>query len=267
MEHHALAIEPAATLLRARPGGFPVEVARLVIERPVTDLTIESRATVVVERTAPQLLPGDPSVTVAGAAARNSSDFSETAPATYLYPSPLIAADPAIAAWCAAELHPARGVVEAALALATAIRAGFRYDGSATTLETSPAAACAARAGVCQDFAQVMIAGARAAGLAAAYVSGYLRTAPPPGRPRLIGADATHAWVMIWCGEARGWLGFDPTNGVTVGADHIVTAIGRDYADVAPIDGVFVGRDGQRVEVAVDVEPLDEAEPIAARAG
>jgi len=87
-------------------------------------------------------------------------------------------------------------------------------------------------------------------------VSGYLRTIPPPGRERLIGADATHAWVLIWCGPARGWIGFDPTNGVTMGPDHIVTAVGRDYADVAPIDGIFLGQEGQQIDVAVDVEPL-----------
>ena len=192
----------------------------------------------------------------AAAAALAVADLSAAAPANYLYPSPLIGAFAEIAGWCAAELTSERGVVEAGLALARAIKDGFRYDGSTTTLETSPAEAFAKRSGVCQDFAQVMISGARSAGLAAAYVSGYLRTVPPPGQPRLVGADATHAWVLLWCGPARGWIGFDPTNGVTVGEDHIVLAIGRDYADVAPIDGIFLGRHGQRIEVSVDVEPL-----------
>ena len=147
-------------------------------------------------------------------------------------------------------------MVAAGLALARAIKDGFRYDGNATTLGTSPAEAFASRSGVCQDFAQVMISGARSAGLPAAYVSGYLRTVPPPGHARLVGADATHAWAMLWCGPMRGWIGFDPTNGCTVGEDHIVLAIGRDYADVAPIDGIFLGRHGQRIDVSVDVEPL-----------
>ena len=110
-----------------------------------------------------------------------------------------------------------------------------------------------------------MISGARNAGIAAAYVSGYLRTVPPPGEERLVGADATHAWVMLWCGPQRGWLGFDPTNGCTVGSDHILCAIGRDYADVSPVDGIFLGRNGQKIEVAVDVEPLDEAETAQVR--
>jgi transglutaminase-like putative cysteine protease len=199
---------------------------------------------------------GDVSVQDAARLAREVRDLSPTAPANYLFPSPLIAAFPEIAAWCAAELRPDRGVVEAGLALAKAIKAQFRYDGSATQLDTSPAEAFRKKHGVCQDFAQIMISGARSAGLAAAYVSGYLRTLPPPGKARLVGADATHAWVLIWCGPDRGWIGFDPTNGVTMGPDHIVMAIGRDYSDVAPIDGISLGRDGQKIDVAVDVEPL-----------
>jgi transglutaminase-like putative cysteine protease len=211
---------------------------------------------VVVDRVAP--MPGgeDISVAEAGRLAREANDFSAFGPSNYLFPSPLIAAFPEIAAWCAVELRPERGVVEAGLALARAIQANFHYDGSATQLDTSPAEAFAKKHGVCQDFAQIMISGARSAGLATAYVSGYLRTIPPPGQERLIGADATHAWVLIWCGPDRGWIGFDPTNGVTMGPDHIVTAIGRDYADVAPIDGIFLGQEGQRIDVAVDVEPL-----------
>ena len=103
-----------------------------------------------------------------------------------------------------------------------------------------------------------MIAGLRGVGLPAAYVSGYLRTVPPPGKLRLVGADATHAWVVIWCGPERGWIGFDPTNACLVGSDHIITAMGRDYADVAPIDGVFTGQEGQGIDVSVDVEPIDD---------
>ena len=255
LEHHALAIVPDATLTPGRPSGYPVETTRAVLDRPASELVVESHARIVVDRVAALALPDDEPVAEVAEQARASREFGPGAPANYLYPSPLIAAWPAIAAWCAAELRPDRGAVEAGLALARAIQAGFRYDGSATELDTSPAEAFAKKSGVCQDFAQIMISGARSAGMAAAYVSGYLRTIPPPGRERLVGADATHAWVLLWCG-ARGWIGFDPTNGVTMGADHIVTAIGRDYGDVAPIDGIFLGREGQRIEVEVDVEPL-----------
>ena len=111
---------------------------------------------------------------------------------------------------------------ERALAgLATRIHDRFKYDGSATTVDTTPAEAFEKRHGVCQDFAQIMIAGLRGVGLPAAYISGYLRTVPPPGKPRLVGADATHAWVALWCGEELGWIGFDPTNNCLVRTDHI----------------------------------------------
>jgi transglutaminase-like putative cysteine protease len=256
LEDHALTIEPATMPRLARASGYPVETARIVIEKASTELVIESRGHLVVDRVAPVPEPGDGTVMEAGRQAREARDLGPVGPANYLFPSPLIGAFPEIAEWCARELRPDRGVVEASLALARAIQSGFHYDGSATQLDTSPAEAFAKRHGVCQDFAQIMISGARSAGLAAAYVSGYLRTIPPPGRERLVGADATHAWVLIWCGAGRGWIGFDPTNGVTMGPDHIVTAVGRDYADVAPIDGIFFGRDGQKIEVAVDVEPL-----------
>ena len=257
---HALEITPSAELRRGQDGGYRAILDRMVLERPASELVIESRAEVTVDRFAPAPLPGDCTVAEAAAAARAEPDLGPMAPANYLYPSPLIATFPEIAAWCGAELAQDRGVVEAGLALALAIRRDFKYDGSATELDTSPAQAFAARRGVCQDFAQIMISGARAAGIAAAYVSGYLRTIPPPGKARLVGADATHAWVLLWCGPERGWLGFDPTNGVSVGGDHIVCAIGRDYGDVSPIDGIFLGRDGQEIRVEVDVEP---EEPLA----
>ena len=257
VESHSLSIEPAAIETQARGNGYPVNVNRLLVEKPATELLIESRARIVVDRIAPVAEASDLSVAEAGRLARETYDLGPFGPANYLFPSPLIAAFPEIAAWCAVELRPERGLVEAGLALARAIQAGFHYDGSATQLDTSPAEAFANKSGVCQDFAQIMISGARSAGLAAAYVSGYLRTKPPPGQERLVGADATHAWILLWCGPARGWIGFDPTNGVTMGADHIVTAVGRDYGDVAPIDGIFLGQDGQEIEVAVDVEALD----------
>jgi transglutaminase-like putative cysteine protease len=137
------------------------------------------------------------------------------------------------------------------------IKAGFAYEIGATTVETTPAMSFRLRRGVCQDFAHVMISGLRGLGLPAAYVSGYLRTVPKPGEPRLEGADAMHAWVMVWCGEAAGWCGLDPTNAVLAGDDHVVLAIGRDYADVAPIDGIVFASGEQRLEVSVSVTPAE----------
>lgn len=256
LEHHELEVTPDATIGATRRMGYAANVTRVVIDRSVSELVIESRARVTVDRPAPEPMSGDPTVAEIGAPARATRDLSAVSPANYIFASPLIAFYPEIAAWCAEELAPDRGVVEAGYALARRIQAEFRYDGDATGTDTSPAEAFAARHGVCQDFAQIMISGLRAAGLPAAYASGYLRTLPPPGQPRLVGADASHAWVLIWCGPQRGWLGFDPTNGSAMANDHIVAAVGRDYSDISPIDGVFLGRDEQAIEVAVDVEPV-----------
>ena len=147
-------------------------------------------------------------------------------------------------------------------AITQAIKAEFTYDPDATLVSTPAIDAFEARRGVCQDFAHIMISGLRGLGLPAAYVSGYLRTIPPPGKPRLEGADATHAWVDLWCGNALGWVGFDPTNALIVAGDHIVLAVGRDYADVAPMGGVVLGPGDQTIEVAVDVVPGTETQTL-----
>ena len=101
-----------------------------------------------------------------------------------------------------------------------------------------------------------MIIAARAHGIPAAYVSGYLRTLPPPGQERLVGADAMHAWVNLWCGDELGWIGFDPTNDMLADTDHIFIGMGRDYSDVAPLDGTFRGSSEQTMFFSVDVAPL-----------
>lgn len=132
----------------------------------------------------------------------------------------------------------------------------FDYDGEATEVDTPLAVAFAQRRGVCQDFTHVMIAGLRGLGIPAGYVSGFLRTVPPPGQPRLEGADATHAWVRAWCGRQMGWLEFDPTNAILAGDDHIVIAYGRDYGDVSLINGVLKTSGGQESSQSVDVLPL-----------
>jgi transglutaminase-like putative cysteine protease len=133
------------------------------------------------------------------------------------------------------------------------IRTDFKYDPKATVISTPLDEVFEKRHGVCQDFAHVMIAGLRGLGLPAAYVSGYLRTIPPPGNARLQGADATHAWVSLWCGAQIGWIGLDPTNDILVENDHIVLAVGRDFSDVSPVDGIIVGSRKQKLSVAVDV--------------
>ena len=135
------------------------------------------------------------------------------------------------------------------------IRTEFRYDPKATVISTPLSEAFQKRHGVCQDFAHIMISGLRGLGLAAAYVSGYIRTIPPEGEARLEGADATHAWVALWCGDDLGWIGLDPTNDIMIGNDHIILARGRDYADISPVAGIILGSKEQDVDVQVDVIP------------
>lgn len=258
VEDYALILEPQGRVFPTRAEAGLANVVRLVVEQPARTLTIESRARVRVDRLVPIPDSSDPSVAQIGEWARASRDPSPAGPAAYLFPSPLIPLDREIAAWCAADLDPARGVLDAALALALRIQRDFAFDPTATLVDTPPREAFLKRGGVCQDFAQIMLSGLRAAGLPASYASGYIRTLPPPGKPRLVGADATHAWVLVWAGPQLGWVGVDPTNGIWMAGDHVVVAIGRDYADVAPIDGIVLGSGARKMHVSVDVEPLEQ---------
>ena len=136
-----------------------------------------------------------------------------------------------------------------------AIHRQFRFDTEATQIATPLLEVLARRRGVCQDFAHLMIGCLRALGLPARYVSGYLLTAPPPGQPRLIGADASHAWVSVHC-PRNGWIDFDPTNDVLPDLGHVTIAWGRDFGDVSPLRGVILGGGARELDVRVTVLPL-----------
>ena len=141
---------------------------------------------------------------------------------------------------CRAKLHAGAPDFGRHRDLTSRIYADFRYDSTATTVYTPLEQVLKLRRGVCQDLAHIEVGCLRAMGLASRYVSGYLLTQPPPGKPRLIGADASHAWISVFTGDA-GWIDFDPTNNVSPGDEHITLAWGRDYSDVCPIEGVYVG--------------------------
>lgn len=257
LEDYHLSVEPGGHTAPARAEAGLANVTRLVVETAARTLTITSSARVSVDRLLPIPSAGDPTLAHIAHAACESRDMGPASPAAYLFPSPRIPLDLAIAEWCASELAPDRPCLEAAIGLAQRIQREFAFDPTATLVDTPPREAFDRRGGVCQDFAQIMIGGLRAAGLPAAYASGYLRTLPPPGQERLVGADATHAWVLLWCGDALGWVGVDPTNGIWMAQDHVIMAIGRDYADIAPIDGVILGSGAQAMHVSVDVAPLE----------
>lgn len=152
---------------------------------------------------------------------------------------------------------PGRPLAEALDDLTARIHADFEYKSGATSITTTVVEALEHRVGVCQDFAHVGVACLRALGLAGRYVSGYLRTEPPPGKERLIGSDESHAWLSVWCGDA-GWIDFDPTNNCRPTTDHVTIAWGRDYADICPIQGVVVGGGTPALDVSVDVAPVVE---------
>lgn len=175
----------------------------------------------------------------------------------YAFESSRVRATPKARDYAVASFSPGRSIIEAALDLTRRIHEDFQYDPKATTVNTPLDAVLETQRGVCQDFAHVQIACLRSLGLAARYVSGYLRTYPPPGKARLIGADASHAWVSVFCGP-NGWIDFDPTNNAIPSTDHITLAWGRDYDDVCPIRGVLVGGGRHSMTVSVDVEPLEE---------
>lgn len=176
----------------------------------------------------------------------------------FRFGSPMVPLGREFAEYAAAEFTPGRPVLEAVVALTTRIFKDFKFDPRATDVTTPVSEVMKKRAGVCQDFAHLMLACLRSLGVPARYVSGYLETRPPPGKPKLAGADASHAWVSVFCGEAAGWIDTDPTNNILPGERHITVAWGRDFSDVSPLRGVTLGAGGQRLAVAVDVIPVEE---------
>jgi transglutaminase-like putative cysteine protease len=188
-------------------------------------------------------------------AALQLRDIGGGSPVHGLFPTGHVPALDLARDYASRSLAPGRPVLDAAIDMMRRIHRDFAYDPAATDVSTPLDVVFEHRRGVCQDFAHAMIAGLRVHGVPALYVSGYLRTIPPPGRRRLVGADASHAWVSVWCGPAVGFVDLDPTNALVVGEDHVTLAKGRDYADVAPVDGVVVSAAGHALTVSVDMAP------------
>lgn len=175
--------------------------------------------------------------------------------APYLTDSPMIPVLPEIGSWLRAQMaSTVETLPTQLLRLTGAMHQDFTFDPEATAVGTPLREAFVNRRGVCQDFAQIMISGLRSIGIPARYVSGYILTHPPPGQPRLLGADATHAWVEAWC-PGHGWLGLDPTNGQAVSDEFVTLARGRDFADVIPLRGVVTGGGEHTLEVSVTMLP------------
>jgi len=174
----------------------------------------------------------------------------------YLFDSRRIQRSSVFADYALQDFTPGRPILLCARELIARLHREFSYDTTATFVNTLPHETFAIKRGVCQDFAQVAISCFRSIGLAARYVSGYLRTIPPAGQERLIGADQSHAWISLYCGADTGWVDLDPTNNCICAKDHIPIAWGRDYQDVVPVRGVFLGGGQHTLAVSVDVLPI-----------
>jgi transglutaminase-like putative cysteine protease len=254
---HTVDIRPRPAMRNVRRDFFGTRTESIIIEVAHRHLRIDSRSRVAMSRRAPERTAASPPWESVRDAALDANSLGPASPIGYVFASPLVPVLAPVTAYAAASFPHGSGVLAGAADLMHRIRTEFRYDPKATVISTPLKDVFDNRHGVCQDFAHVMIAGLRGLGLPAAYVSGYLRTIPPPGQKRLEGADATHAWVSLWCGSELGWIGFDPTNDLLVENDHIVLTVGRDFSDVSPVDGVIVGSPRQKLGVAVDVVQVE----------
>jgi transglutaminase-like putative cysteine protease len=249
----ALEIEPAPIARREGQDFFGNRMTWIEFDQPHDRLSVRVAARVAVKRDSAR--HASPPWEAIRDAAFATTDPSPNSPVHYVFPSRQVPLDPEIRAYAAESFPPGRPVLDGAVDLMRRIKADFVYEIGATTASTTAPMSFALRRGVCQDFAHIMISGMRGLGLPAAYVSGYLRSASSRDDD-LAGSDAMHAWVLVGCGDEVGWCGLDPTNGISAGDDHVVLAIGRDYTDVAPIDGVVFASGGQRLEVSVSVTPV-----------
>jgi transglutaminase-like putative cysteine protease len=249
-----LAVSPSPDQHISRLDFFGNPVDWLALDEPHADVEVVAESRVVA------LLPParDPAASLPWEQVRarlETPDAAAREAVHYVFDSPLTAFTVDLAAYARRSFTPGRPMLEAALELMTRIHADFRYDTTVTDAFTAVDQVFEIRAGVCQDLAHVGIAALRALGLPARYVSGYLLTRPPPGRERMIGADASHAWFAAWA-PPFGWVDLDPTNDMIPSDGHITVAWGRDYGDVAPVNGIVTGGGDHLIEVGVDVVPV-----------
>ena len=184
--------------------------------------------------------------------------------AEFTFPSPMSVIGPEVRAFAAECFPPGRPILEGLLALNGRFRREFAFRPGATTIATPVSEVLRRRQGVCQDFSHVMCAALRSLGLPGRYVSGYIRTKPPPGGVKRRGSDVSHAWVGAWIGPDHGWVDLDPTNDLVVAEEHVVLGWGRDFGDVSPLMGIILGGGRHSVHVGVDLEPADPVDGIIA---
>lgn len=257
LEDFRLDIDPPATRNQASLDYFGNPQHHLTLTTPHHALTVRAESRV---RRLAAAMP-NPSISPAWESVRAAMRYRAGQPwlpaAEFCFPSAFVPLHPAFQAYAQLEFTPGRPLLEAAIGLMARIHHEFTYATASTDLTTPALEAFSRRQGVCQDFAHIMIACLRSLGLPARYVSGYLLTQPPPGQPRLLGVDASHAWLAVWCPQ-HDWVELDPTNNLIAAQSHAVIACGRDYADVAPLRGVIQGGGSHTLSVAVSVVPEGE---------
>jgi transglutaminase-like putative cysteine protease len=256
LARNELSIQPVPATCTERVDYFGNLLCFFTIQEAHKELVVESRSEVIVDRNVTpwpqQSLPWE------DAARLLPNDQSPAGLEAYQFgfESPRIRVRPEFASYALQSFTPGRPMPEALLDLTARIHKDFRFDSKVTNVRTPTEEVFRKRRGVCQDFAHLQIACLRSLNIAARYVSGYLRTYPPPGQPRLVGADASHAWVSAYC-PGFGWLDMDPTNNVVPSDGHVTLAWGRDYSDVSPLRGLILGGGAHTLKVGVDMEPLD----------
>ncbi len=251
-----LRIRPTPATRTERVDYFGNLLCFFTVQEPHRELVVEASSEVIVDGDVTRWPQQSPSWEEAARSLPN--DLSPAAIEAYQFgfESPRIRVRPEFAAYALESFTPGRPLAEGLLDLTARIHKDFRFDAKVTNVRTPTEEVFRKRRGVCQDFSHLQIACLRSLNLAARYVSGYLRTYPPPGKPRLVGADASHAWVSVYCPGA-GWLDTDPTNNLVPSNGHVTLAWGRDYGDVSPLRGLILGGGAHTLKVAVDMEPLE----------
>ncbi|MFN2425789.1 MAG: transglutaminase N-terminal domain-containing protein [Candidatus Binatia bacterium] len=256
---YQLTVDPEPAGIATRVDYFGNTVEQFTLLRPHAALIVRSRSLVEVFSHEYE----DDQAAVAWESARDEFVYRKGAPgrteAEFVFPSPYVVVAAQSREYAAPSFAPGRPLLDAVVDLMHRMHEDFTFDADATTVTTPVTRVLTDRRGVCQDLAHVMISCLRSLGLPARYVSGYVLTDPPPGEARLLGADASHAWVSVQC-PGVGWVDVDPTNDVLPGARHVVVGWGRDYGDVCPLRGAFVGAAEHVLEIGVSMIPLDPAQ-------
>jgi transglutaminase-like putative cysteine protease len=256
LEKSELQIVPSPAVMTERTDYFGNHQYFFTIEEPHDELIVESRSRVVMSGVSPDLHQPSPAWEEIVGSLPDDLKSEAIEAYQFRFESPRIRLRPEFARYAQQSFTPGRPFVEGLLDLTTRIHRDFRFDSKVTTVRTTIEEVFRKKRGVCQDFAHVQIACLRSINLPARYVSGYLRTYPPPGQPRMVGADASHAWVSAFC-PGLGWIDVDPTNDVVPSTGHVTIAWGRDFSDVSPLHGLILGGGAHTLKVGVDLEAIE----------